>query len=461
MAEIINPHIFREYDIRGLVDKDLTQESVELIGKSIGTYVRRTGGKILTVGYDMRISSIPFRDSLIRGLNLTGCDVIDIGMVPTPVAYFSLHSLKPDGGVMITGSHNPAEFNGFKISLGTHSLYGERIQELRKLIDRNDFESGSGKVKHKNILEDYINDICSLMKIPRSIKVVVDGGNGCFGIVGPELLKRLGADIIELYCEPDGNFPNHHPDPTVAKYLEDLIDKVREEGAELGIGFDGDADRIGIVDEKGNILWGDELLMLFARDLLNRNPGATIVGEVKCSQNLFKDIKRHGGVAVMSAAGHSLIKKKMQETNALLAGEMSGHICFADEYYGFDDAIYAACRILRIVASSEKKVSEMLADILTTASTPEIRIDCPDDLKFEIVRELTNIFRKHYDVIDIDGVRINFENGWALIRASNTQPVLVFRFEANTTDQLDEIISIVRKSMSKYESVVTLGDDLC
>ena len=461
MTEAINPQIFREYDIRGLVDKDLTRDSTERIGKGIGTYIRRNGGKTLTVGYDMRVSSIPFRDSLIRGINSTGCDVINIGMVPTPVAYFSLHHLKPDGGVMITGSHNPAEFNGFKVSHGLHSLYGERIQELRELINRNDYELGMGKLRHESILEDYIQSICGLVKVSRSVKVVVDGGNGCFGIVGPKLLNRIGADITELYCEPDGNFPNHHPDPTVAKNMVDLIDKVKEEGAELGIGFDGDADRIGIVDEKGNIIWGDQLLMIFARDLLKRKPGATVVGEVKCSQNLFKDIEKHGGTAVMSAAGHSLIKKKMQETNALLAGEMSGHICFADDYYGFDDAIYAACRILQIVASSKKKVSEMLTDVPKTAATPEIRVDCPDDRKFEIVRELTENFRKQYDVIDLDGVRVNFENGWALIRASNTQPVIVLRFEANNADELDEIISLVRKAISKYEPIVTLGQELC
>ena len=461
MTKTINPQIFREYDIRGLVDQDLTRDSVERIGKSIGTYIRRNGGKTITVGYDMRVSSIPFRDSLICGINSTGCDVIDIGMVPTPVAYFSLHHLKPDGGVMITGSHNPSEFNGFKISHGLHSLYGERIQELRRLIDVSDYEVGMGTLKHENILEDYIQGICDLVQIPRSVKVVVDGGNGCFGIVGPKLLKKIGANITELYCEPDGKFPNHHPDPTVAKNMVDLIDKVKEEGAELGIGFDGDADRIGIVDEKGNILWGDQLLTIFARDILKCNPGATIVGEVKCSQNLFKDIEAHGGTAVMSAAGHSLIKKKMQETNALLAGEMSGHICFSDEYYGFDDAIYAACRILKIVASSKEKVSALLADVPKTAATPEIRVDCPDENKFEIVRELTESFRKEYDVIDIDGVRIKFDNGWALIRASNTQPVIVFRFEANNVDHLDEIISIIRKAISKYEPVITLSQELC
>ncbi|MBT5471731.1 MAG: phosphomannomutase/phosphoglucomutase, partial [Nitrospina sp.] len=384
MKKNINPQIFREYDIRGLVDVDLTQDSTELIGKSIGTYIYRNGGKTLTVGYDMRASSIPFRDSLIRGINSTGCDVIDIGMVPTPVAYFSLHHLMPDGGVMITGSHNPSEFNGFKISNGLHSLYGESIQELRRLIDSDDFELGSGKLSKDNVLEDYIQGIFNRIKVSRSVKVVVDGGNGCFGIVGPQLLKRIGANIVELYCEPDGSFPNHHPDPTVEKNMLDLSKKVKEERAELGIGFDGDADRIGIVDENGKILWGDQLLMIFARDILKHNPGATIVGEVKCSQNLFKDIEGHGGTAVMSAAGHSLIKKKMQETNSLLAGEMSGHICFADDYYGFDDAIYAACRILQIVASSKVKVSEMLLDVPKTEATPEIRVDCPDNLKFKI-----------------------------------------------------------------------------
>jgi phosphomannomutase/phosphoglucomutase len=461
MKKNINPQIFREYDIRGLVDVDLTQDSTELIGKSIGTYIYRNGGKTLTVGYDMRASSIPFRDSLIRGINSTGCDVIDIGMVPTPVAYFSLHHLKPDGGVMITGSHNPSEFNGFKISNGLHSLYGESIQELRRLIDSDDFELGSGKLSKDNVLEDYIQGIFNRVKVSRSVKVVVDGGNGCFGIVGPQLLKRIGANIVELYCEPDGSFPNHHPDPTVEKNMLDLSKKVKEERAELGIGFDGDADRIGIVDENGKILWGDQLLMIFARDILKHNPGATIVGEVKCSQNLFKDIEGHGGTAVMSAAGHSLIKKKMQETNSLLAGEMSGHICFADDYYGFDDAIYAACRILQIVASSKIKVSEMLLDVPKTEATPEIRVDCPDDRKFEIVRELTESFRKNYDVIDIDGVRINFGEGWALIRASNTQPVIVFRFEANNAGRLADIISIVRKAVSKYESIFTLSQELC
>ena len=454
MKPSINPQIFREYDIRGIVGTDLTPASVTSIGKAIGTYIRRGNGKKMILGRDVRSSSVEFCNILSKALNSTGCNVIDIGMVPTPVLYFALHHFNADGGVMITGSHNPPEFNGFKISQGFHSLYGEKVQELKGLIEVNDFEVGTGTTKQQPVLAEYMEKICSILEIPRKIKVVVDGGNGCFGIVGPDLLKKLGQTPIELFSEPDGTFPNHHPDPTVSEHLTDLIEKVRLENAELGIGFDGDADRIGVVDEKGNILWGDQLLTIFARDILSRNPGATIVGEVKCSQNLYKDIKKHGGVPVMAAAGHSLIKNKMRETGALLAGEMSGHICFSDNYYGFDDAIFAACRVLQIVAQSNKKVSEMLADLPATAYTPEIRIDCPDDQKFKIVRELTEIFREKYEVIDIDGVRVNFDDGWALIRASNTQPVLVLRLEAVTKERLKELVAVIKKQTDKYKPVI-------
>ena len=454
MKPSINPQIFREYDIRGIVGKDLTPASVTSIGKAIGTYIRRGNGKNMVLGRDVRSSSVEFCNILAKALNSTGCNVIDIGMVPTPVLYFALHHFNADGGVMITGSHNPPEFNGFKISQGFHSLYGEKVQELKGLIEVNDFEVGTGITQQQPVLAEYMEKICSILEIPRKIKVVVDGGNGCFGIVGPDLLKKLGQIPIEIFSEPDGTFPNHHPDPTVSEHLTDLIEKVRLENAELGIGFDGDADRIGVVDEKGNILWGDQLLTIFARDILSRNPGATIVGEVKCSQNLYKDIKKHGGVPVMAAAGHSLIKNKMRETGALLAGEMSGHICFADNYYGFDDAIFAACRVLQIVAQSSKKVSEMLADLSETAYTPEIRINCPDDQKFKIVRELTEIFREKYEVIDIDGVRVNFDDGWALIRASNTQPVLVLRLEAVTKERLKELVAVIKKQTDKYKPVI-------
>ena len=454
MKPSINPQIFREYDIRGIVGTDLTPASVTSIGKAIGTYISRGNGKKMILGRDVRSSSVEFCNILSKALNSTGCNVIDIGMVPTPVLYFALHHFSADGGVMITGSHNPPEFNGFKISQGFHSLYGEKVQELKGLIEVNDFEVGTGITQQQPVLAEYMEKICSILEIPRKIKVVVDGGNGCFGIIGPDLLKKLGQTPIELFSEPDGTFPNHHPDPTVSEHLTDLIEKVRLENAELGIGFDGDADRIGVVDEKGNILWGDQLLTIFARDILSRNPGATIVGEVKCSQNLYKDIKKHGGVPVMAAAGHSLIKNKMRETGALLAGEMSGHICFADNYYGFDDAIFAACRVLQIVAQSNTKVSEMLADLPETAYTPEIRINCPDDQKFKIVRELTEIFREKYEVIDIDGVRVNFDDGWALIRASNTQPVLVLRLEAVTKERLKELVAVIKKQTDKYKPVI-------
>jgi phosphomannomutase/phosphoglucomutase len=358
---------------------------------------------------------------------------------------------------MITGSHNPPEFNGFKISHGLHSLYGEKIQILKGLIDKNDFETGKGTSSKTDILTAYMDTICEVINIPRKLKLVIDGGNGCFGITGPQLLRKLGLDPIEQFCEPDGTFPNHHPDPTVLEYMQDLIDRVRSEKADLGIGFDGDADRLGVVDDKGTLLWGDQLLILFARDILKKHPGTAVVGEVKCSQNLYDDIKKQGGVPVMSAAGHSLIKKKMRETGALLAGEMSGHMCFKDNYYGFDDAIFAACRVLEIVASSSRKLSEMLSDLPKTFSTPEIRVDCPDSLKFKIVGELTEHFRSRYEVVDIDGVRIQFANGWGLVRASNTQPVLVLRFEAKTESQLKDYQQIVNQQLEKYQPDVKVG----
>ena len=455
----MNPQIFREYDIRGLVDKDLTPETVELIGKAIGTRIKRDGGKTISLGWDVRASSLKFREILSKGMLSTGCDVIDIGLVPTPVSYFSLHHLKPDGGVMITGSHNPPEFNGFKVSSGLHSLYGKDIQKLLESIQKNDFEKGAGKLSQQSVSEAYMEKICSIIKFARPIKVVVDGGNGCFGLVGPQLLKKLGLNAIEIYCEPDGRFPNHHPDPTIPKYMVDLMARVKSENAELGIGFDGDADRIGVIDDQGNMLWGDQLLILFARDILKRQPGSTIVGEVKCSQTLFDDIKKNGGTPVMAPAGHSLIKKKMRETNAVLAGEMSGHICFSDNYYGYDDSIFAACRILQIIASSKQKLSQMLADVPKTFSTPEIRVDCPDDQKFKIVKEITEYFRSRFEVVDIDGVRILFDGGWGLIRASNTQPVLVFRFEALSQKKLAEFKDIVQNQLVTYKCLQKLNLD--
>ncbi|MCA9484214.1 MAG: phosphomannomutase/phosphoglucomutase [Nitrospina sp.] len=453
----MNPRIFREYDIRGLVKEDLHPDVVEKIGKGVGTTIRRLGGKTVTLGWDVRESSETFRNLIADALTSTGCDVIEIGSVPTPVAYFSLHHLNPDGGVMITGSHNPPEYNGFKLSAGKHSLYGEKIQELRQLIEKEDFETGSGSRREENVQDAYVEKIKSLVSINRPVKVVLDGGNGCFGITGPRLIRELGLDPVEQFCEPDGTFPNHHPDPTVEKNMLSLMQRVKQEKADVGIGFDGDVDRLGVVDETGRLLWGDELLILFARSVLKNHPGTAVVGEVKCSQNLYDDIKKHGGQPHMSAAGHSLIKKKMRETGALLAGEMSGHICFADNYYGYDDAIFAACRLLEIVANSDQTLSQMLADLPVTYNTPEIRIDCPDDLKFKLVAELTERFRKDHEVIDIDGVRVSFDGGWALVRASNTQPVLVLRAEATTPEKLEEIKALLARELKQYEPDVVVS----
>jgi phosphomannomutase/phosphoglucomutase len=447
----INPNIFRESDIRGLVKTDLTPDHVENIGKAIGTYLKRQGGKVITIGRDVRNSSKKLRDIIVQGVLSTGCDLKDIGVVPTPVSYFAQHHLGTDGGIMITGSHNPSRFNGFKINAGGNSLYGDKIREIFRLIMNQDYETGRGTIDQIEVVDSYIEKISEIITIPREVKLAVDGGNGCFGIVGPRLFKKLGLEPIEVFCNPDGNFPNHHPDPTVAENLQDLIQVVKREGCELGIGFDGDVDRIGAVDETGTILWGDQLLTIFAREILSKHPGATIVGEVKCSQNLFQDIKNRGGNPVMAAAGHSLIKKKMRETNALLAGEMSGHIFFADNYFGYDDAMFAACRLLQIISTSDKKLSEMLTDLPKTFNTPEIRIECPDNQKFAITQDIGETFKNKYEVIETDGFRINFPHGWGLIRASNTQPILVLRFESQSKEGLREIMEVVNTKLLKYD----------
>lgn len=444
MTKAINIEIFRESDIRGLVDEDLTPEFVLSLGKAIGTLLRRMGGKTITLGRDVRPSSYQISYILEKGILSTGCNVIDIGTLPTPVSYFSQHYFNCDGGVMVTGSHNPSEFNGFKISINKNSIYGEKIRELHRIILKKDYETGRGWHEAREIKEAYLQTLFDKFQFSRPLKLVVDGGNGCFGLVGPELLWRLGLEPVELFCEPNGTFPNHHPDPTIEKNLVDLRSSVIQEKAEIGIGFDGDVDRIGVIDDQGDIVWGDHLLILFARDILKRHPGATIVGEVKCSQNLFQDIKDKGGIPIMSAAGHSLIKKKMRETRALLAGEMSGHIFFADKYYGYDDAIYAACRLLQILSDSKTKLSELLVDLPKTYYTPEIRIDCPDQEKFRVVKEMGDYFRSRYNVIEIDGVRINFPDGWALVRASNTQPALVLRFEAQSQSRLKEFQKLLK-----------------
>jgi len=445
----MNPRIFREYDIRGLVDQDLTDDTVWLIGRGLATYLFLRGKSRVVVGRDGRLSSPRLRDSLVQGMVTGGLEVVDIGLCPTPVFYFSLFYLDRDGGAMITGSHNPPEFNGLKVCSGKDTLYGEQIQELRRIIESRNFTEGPGSVSCQEVIPAYRKYLVENIRLQRKIKVVIDSGNGTGGLVAPKILRDLGCEVIDLYSEVDGRFPNHHPDPTIPEYLKDLIAKVKETGAEVGIGYDGDADRMGAVDHRGNIIWGDQLMILFSRQVLKTHPGATIVSEVKCSQNLYDDIARNGGRGIMGQAGHSLLKKRMREEKALLGGEMSGHIFFADRYFGYDDAIYASCRLLEIISQTDKRISELLGDVPKAYNTPEIRVDCPDDRKFSIVEKVKESFRREYPVVDVDGVRVLFPDGWGLVRASNTQPVLVLRFEARTPERLQEIRALVEKRVEE------------
>jgi len=454
MSETVNPEIFREYDIRGVVGRDLTPEVVRELGRGYAAYVRARGGKRVSLGYDARPSSPEFRDAMVEGMVESGLDVVDIGLVPTPVLYFSLFHLDVDGGVMITGSHNPPEFNGFKLGVGQTTIYGEEIQEVRKIIEKRAFVQGKGSRTTQDVLPAYLQMIKEKVgPFARPLKVVVDAGNGTGAMTGPRLLRELGAEVVELYCEVDGTFPNHHPDPTVPAYLQDLIRTVREEKADVGVAYDGDADRLGVIDEEGNIIWGDRLLILFSREVLARQPGATIIFEVKCSQALPEEIEKAGGHPLMWKTGHSLIKEKMKEEKAPLAGEMSGHLFFADEYFGYDDAVYASCRLVRLLSRSDRSIRQMLADVPKYYSTPEMRLDCPDEQKFQVVAEVTAYFRGRYETIEVDGVRILFGDGWGLVRASNTQPVLVVRFEAKTPERLEAIKEEVFAKLREYPFV--------
>lgn len=446
----MNQNIFREYDIRGIVGEQLTDETVLTVARAVGTFFNRSGAKRIAVGFDARESSPRFRDLLVKGFNETGCDAVLIGRVPTPVLYHTVFTKAVDGGVMITGSHNPPDHNGFKVCLGKATLFGSQIQEIKEIALSGNFSSGAGTSENLEVLADYEADIISKISVgTRKLKVVVDGGNGMGGVTGVPVYEKLGFDLIKLFTEPDSNFPNHHPDPTVEENLQDAIRAVKENNADLAIAFDGDGDRIGIVDETGRIIWGDELMILLSREILKQNPGATIIAEVKCSQNLFDDIAKHGGSPIMWKAGHSIIKAKMKETGAALAGEMSGHIFFADRFYGFDDATYAGARVLEILSKTDEKLSEILGDLPETCSTPEIRTDCADELKFEIVRKIAEEFSATNEVITVDGARILFENGWGLVRASNTQAILVSRYEADSEENLRKIRETIEAKVNE------------
>lgn len=439
----MNPEVFREYDVRGLVDEDLDEGFVHLLGRAIGALASRRGVRSLTLGRDCRLSSAKYLQTVGRGLIASGIDVIDIGLCATPMLYFAIRHLRTGGGVMVTGSHNPPNFNGFKICLGPDTIFGEDIQELRRIIEKSAFASGSGAWQTAEIAAAYRDFLYAHVRINPELKIVLDGGNGVGGHFALPLFTRFGCRTTELFCAPDGRFPNHFPDPTRPENLQDLIGQVVAEKADVGIAYDGDADRIGVVTDQGEILWGDVLLLLFSRFILRDHPGATVIGDVKCSQRLYDDIAARGGRPVMWKAGHSLIKEKLKAEKAMLAGEMSGHIFFADRYFGYDDAIYASVRLLEILSSSGQKLSRLLADLPRGFTTPEIRIACPDRLKFRVVDRVRDHFRTSHDVIAIDGVRIRFPEGWGLLRASNTEPVLVLRFEAATAERLAEIRSLI------------------
>jgi phosphomannomutase / phosphoglucomutase len=444
----LKTHIFREYDIRGIVAEDFGGGIPEQIGRAFASEVVKAnggrGGLRVVVGHDNRPSSDGLAEQVIRGIRGAGVDVVDYGTVPTPVLYYAAAREQADGGLQITGSHNPPEYNGFKMVMKGRPVYGDAIQRLRQRIESGSYESGAGSLEVRDILPEYVEDVGSRFQLQRPMKVVVDCGNGTGSVVAVELLQRIGAEVVPLYCESDGTFPNHHPDPTVDEYIQDLIATVRREEADLGIGFDGDADRLGAVDENGAIVRGDLLLLLFALDAMERlGAPQTLVFDVKCSQAVPEVYEARGGRAIMWKTGHSLIKEKMKEVGAPVAGELSGHICFGEDYYGFDDALYGACALIQLASRDGRPLSARVAEFPQYVSTPEIRIDVTEENKFGIVARAVESFRRQYDVIDVDGVRVLFDGGWGLLRASNTQPVLVMRCEARTEQRLGEIREIM------------------
>jgi len=449
----MNKNIFRTYDIRGIADKDLTDDIVEMIGRAYGTYLVRKNKKTVTVGRDVRLSSQRIQDALIKGILSTGLNVIDVGEVPTPVVYFSIVHFFTDGSVMVTGSHNPIEYNGLKMNNGLYSIYGDEIIKIRDLIEQKDFENGKGSLETREIVSHYKQMLRERITIEKPFKIVIDAGNGTAGPIAPDIFEEMGCKVIRLFCEPDGTFPNHLPDPTVLKYIEKLRTTVVDEKADLGIGYDGDSDRMGIVDNKGRVIYADQLLAVLARDVLGRNPGAKIIFDVKCSQLVPEEIEKRGGIPLMWKTGHSIIKEKMRNEGSPLAGEMSGHIFFKDGYFGYDDGIFASFRLLQYLSGQKQSLGEIIDQLPKFFSTPEIRITCPDEKKFQIVEKLKEDFKKEYEVIDVDGARVLFGDGWGLVRVSNTQPILVLRFEAKTEKRLTEMISLFKKKLAKFPSV--------
>ena len=449
----LNESMFREYDIRGIVTEDFPKEVVEQLGRAFGTYILRNNGTEISVSGDIRESSPVLKNYFISGILSTGANVIDTGMLPTPVNYYSMYHLNVDAAVQITGSHNPNEFNGFKFSCKNESFYGNKIQLLKKMILENDFIKGQGVLHTQDIINDYIQMLVSKITINKKLKVIVDSGNACGCITVPQTLKKLGVDVDELYCDIDSSFPNHHPDPTVDSNLIDIISKIKKGNYDLGMAFDGDADRIVVINEKGEVIRSDNLMCLFLPEVIT-STNKKIIFDVKCSEALEKMIIQNGGEPLMWNTGHSLIKDKMKTEKVTFAGEMSGHIFFADDYYGYDDALYVGLRLLQILSKTDKKLSELTKDIPNYFSTPEMRIDCDnDEEKFKITKKAVEFFKSNYECITIDGVRIKFKDGWGLVRSSNTQPVIVCRFEAKTKEKLQEYKQLVLEQLSKFGNI--------
>mgnify|MGYP001587178658 FL=1 len=433
--------IFKAYDIRGIVEEELTPSTVKLIGQAIGSESIAKGERGVALGRDGRLSGATLMDALKDGLKSTGCHVVDIGMVPTPLVYYATYTKAATSGVMITGSHNPPEYNGFKIMIAGEALSGERIQALYQRIQAQDFVKGHGTSTKVDIEQDYIEHITSDVKLDKPLNIVVDAGNGVAGNIAPKLFEKMGAQVTKLFCLVDGNFPNHHPDPSKLANLEDIIQKVKETNADMGFAFDGDGDRLGLIDNKGNVIWADRQMILYARDILSRNQGAKIVFDVKCSSNLAKDITQHGGDAIMSRTGHSFIKAKLKETGALLGGEMSGHVFFKERWYGFDDALYTGARLLEILSRTNKTCEEIFSSLPNSINTPEINIHFnKQGEQFEAMEKLASkVDFPDAKITTIDGVRVDYPNGWGLVRPSNTTPCLVLRFEANNEQTLNDI----------------------
>ena len=435
----MHPGIFREYDIRGIAGQEITETDAHAIGRAYGTLLVQQDRRKVSVGQDCRKSSEGFSREFIRGILSAGVDVVSIGVCPTPVLYFSIHHLNLEGGAMVTASHNPPEYNGFKLMSGFDSIHSQGLQDVRKIIEKGAFTTGEGRLETADVITPYKQMILGNISLDKQVRIGIDAGNGTGGITALPVLESLGCEVHALYCDLDGSFPNHEADPTQAKNMTDLVALVKEKDLDLGIGYDGDADRIGVVDKEGHMIYGDQLMVIYAREILGRHPGATFISEVKCSMVMYDEIRKQGGNAIMWRTGHSLIKKKMKEENAALAGEMSGHMFFKDRYYGYDDALYATCRLLEIMAHTGKGVADLIEDLPRTFTTPEIRVECPDAVKFKVVDKIVALYKSRMEVIDIDGMRAVYPDGWGLVRASNTQPALVLRFEALSRERLDEI----------------------